>query len=81
MLHLGFLGILCFELLPSPAAAQKTVAVEHRIFPGHAEMDGNGAALAVAHNGKVYAGLACHGCEGHLVSYDPAADRVLDLRS
>ena len=44
-------------------------------------MDGNWAALRVAHDGKVYAGLACHGCDGHLVYYDPAQDRLVDVGS
>jgi len=47
-----------------------TVTVDYRIFPGLAEMDGNWAALLAASDGKVYAGLACHGCSGHLVFYD-----------
>ncbi len=66
-------------LIPSTYAAQKVVTVDYRIFPGLAEMDGNWAALKVAHDGKVYAGLACHGCDGHLVYYDPQADRVTDV--
>ena len=64
---------------PFASCAEKTVTVEFRIFPGLAEMDGNWAALKVAHDGKVYAGLACHGCDGHMVMYNPAADRVTDL--
>ncbi len=61
------------------AHAQKTVTVDYRLFPGLAEMDGNWAALTVTHDGKAYAGLACHGCDGHLVVYDPRSDRISDL--
>ena len=60
-------------------AVQRHVTVDDRIFPGVAEMDGNWAALRVARDGKVYAGLACHGCDGHLVYYDPAQDRMVDV--
>ncbi len=42
-------------------------------------MDGNWAALFVASDGRVYAGLAYHGGDGHLVCYDPKADRMTDL--
>lgn len=63
------------------AYAQKTVTVDYRLFPGLAEMDGNWAALTATHDGKVYAGLACHGCDGHLVVYDPQSDRMSDLGS
>jgi hypothetical protein len=61
------------------AQGQRPITVDFRVFPGLAEMDGNWAALKVAHDGRVYAGLACHGCDGHLVMYDPKADRVVDL--
>jgi len=60
-------------------AGERRVTVDFRVFPGLAEMDGNWAALTVAHDGKVFAGLACHGCDGHLVMYDPKADQVTDL--
>jgi hypothetical protein len=65
----------------SPCLAQRSrvVRVDFRIFPGLAEMDGNWAALKAARDGKVYAGLACHGCDGHLVMYDSRDDRVVDL--
>lgn len=42
-------------------------------------MDGNWAALLAASDGKVYAGLAYHGGDGHLVYYDSKADRVVDV--
>jgi hypothetical protein len=60
-------------------AGEQHVTVDFRVFPGLAEMDGNWAALTVAHDGKVFTGLACHGCDGHLVMYDPKADQVTDL--
>lgn len=42
-------------------------------------MDGNWAALFAASDGKVYAGLAYHGGDGHLVYYDAKADRMHDV--
>ena len=42
-------------------------------------MDGNWAALFAASDGKVYAGLAYHGGDGHLVYYDSKTDRVQDV--
>ena len=59
--------------------ASKTVTVEYRFFPGLAEMDGNWAALKAASDGKVYVGLACHGCNGHLVFYDSKKDQMVDV--
>jgi hypothetical protein len=53
--------------------------MEHRVFPGLAEIDGNWAALLAASDGKVYAGLANHGGDGHLVYYDSKHDRVHDV--
>jgi hypothetical protein len=59
--------------------ASQTIRVDHRVFPGLHEMDGNWAALYSASDGKVYAGLAYHGGDGHLVYYDSKADRVHDV--
>ena len=74
---LYFLGLL---LIAGPiAAGQKTITVDVRVFPGLAAMDGNWAALKAASDGKVYAGLACHGCDGHMVMYDPKTDRMTDI--
>ena len=56
-----------------------TVTVDYRVFPDLAFMDGNWAALTVARDGKVYAGLAYHGGDGHMVCYDPRSDRITDL--
>jgi hypothetical protein len=64
--------------LRSDAAAKK-VTVDYRVFPGLATMDGNWAALKAASDGKVYVGLACHGCNGHLVLYDSKKDRMFDV--
>ena len=72
-------AVLLLGVVVPAFCAGKVVTVDYRIFPGLAEMDGNWAALTVAHDGKVYAGLACHGCNGHLVMYDPATDRVTDI--
>ncbi len=64
--------------LAAPASAVRTVRVEHRVFTGLQEMDGNWAALFAASDGKVYAGLAYHGGDGHLVYYDSKTDRMYD---
>ncbi len=61
------------------AAAARTVQLDHRVFEGLAEMDGNWAALLAASDGKVYAGLAYHGGAGHLVYYDSKTGRMHDL--
>jgi hypothetical protein len=52
--------------------------IDHRVFPGLVEMDGNWAALLAASDGKVYVGLANHGGDGHLVYYDSKQDRMHD---
>jgi len=52
--------------------------VDSRVFPNLAEMDGNWSALYAASDGKVYAGLAYHGGDGHLVWYDPRNDQMHD---
>ena len=61
------------------AAKDSAVRVDHRIFPGLVEMDGNWAALLAASDGKVYVGLANHGGDGHLVYYDSKQDRMHDV--
>jgi len=66
-------------LVPARMAASQTVRVDHRVFPGLHEMDGNWAALYAASDGKVYAGLAYHGGDGHLVYYDAKTGRVRDV--
>ena len=60
-------------------AAPKNVTVEYRFFPGLAKMTGNWAALKAASDGKVYVGLACNGCDGHLVFFDSKKDRMVDV--
>ena len=74
---LWFLTILTFAI--QAGAATKVSPVEFRLFPGLAEMDGNWAALLAASDGKVYVGLACHGCNGHLVFYDSKTDKMVDV--
>lgn len=66
-------------LSPVAFAAARSVRVEHRVFPGLHEMDGNWAALFASSDGKVYAGLAYHGGDGHLVFYDSKSDRMHDV--
>ena len=68
-------------LAPAGRALAQTVRVDHRVFPGLHEMDGNWAALYAASDGRVYAGLAYHGGDGHLVYYDSKADRMHDVGS
>jgi len=60
-------------------ASASSIRVDHRVFPGLERMDGNWAALFAASDGKVYAGLAYHGGDGHLVYYDSKADRMHDV--
>jgi hypothetical protein len=57
----------------------KSITVDYRYFPGLATVDGNWAALKAASDGKVYVGLACHGCNGHLVYYDSASNKMVDV--
>jgi hypothetical protein len=71
------LGALAFAL--NGVAAPKTVTVQYRFFTGLPQMDGNWAALKPASDGKVYVGLACHGCNGHLVFYDSKSDNMVDV--
>jgi hypothetical protein len=61
------------------AIAAQVVTVDYRFFSGLVEMDGNWAALKAASDGKVYVGLACHGCNGHLAIYDSRHDRMVDV--
>jgi len=73
MLPILFAGALLAATAPS-----HSVQIDHRVFPGLAAMDGNWAALFAASDGKVYAGLAYHGGDGHLVYYDSKRDEVHD---
>ena len=68
---------ICLFLMAGAAMAA-TLRVDHRVFPGLERMDGNWAALYAASDGKVYAGLAYHGGDGHLVYYDAKTDRMHD---
>jgi len=61
------------------AADTRSVRIDHRVFPGLAEMDGNWAALFAGSDGKVYAGLANHGGGGHLVYYDSKTGTMHDV--
>jgi hypothetical protein len=56
----------------------RKVTVDYHLFPGLEEMDGNWAALLAASDGKVYAGLAYHGGDGHLVYYDSKTREMHD---
>jgi hypothetical protein len=70
---------LCLSLLAAGIASGGSVRVDYRVFPGLERMDGNWAALFAASDGKVYAGLAYHGGDGHLVYYDSQTDRMHDV--
>jgi len=73
---------LAFGLLISAVtsiAQPRQVRVEAHVFPGLERMDGNWAALYAASDGKVYAGLAYHGGDGHLVYYDSNTGRMHDV--
>ena len=74
MLPIVFTG----ALLAAAIAPAHSIHIDHRVFPGLAAMDGNWAALFAASDGKVYAGLAYHGGDGHLVYYDSKRDEVHD---
>jgi len=70
---------LSLLLTAAGIASASSIRVDHRVFPGLERMDGNWAALFAASDGKVYAGLAYHGGDGHLVYYDSKADRMHDV--
>ena len=70
-------GLAC--LLGGADSPVSTVAVDYRIFPGLARMDGNWSALLAGSDGKVYVGLAYHGGGGHMVYYDAKTDTVHDV--
>jgi len=74
-----FLAVTLIGFAVQAFAASPTVTVDYRVFPGLAQMDGNWAALLAASDGKVYAGLACHGCSGHIVYYDSKLDKMVDI--
>ena len=69
--------LLC--VLCASAVNGASLRLDHRVFPGLHQMDGNWAAFFAASDGKVYAGLAYHGSGGHMVYYDPKTDRVHDV--
>ena len=79
----GALYLLSFLLgawcAGNATAGERTVRLEYRVFPGLHQMDGNWAALTAASDGKVYAGLAYHGGDGHLVYYDAKTDQMHDV--
>jgi hypothetical protein len=74
-----FVSWLVFVCVTCVAASTRVSTMDYRIFPGLAHMDGNWSALFVGSDGKVYAGLAYHGGDGHVVYYDPKTDRVHDI--
>lgn len=65
-------------MIAAGIAGASSIRLDHRVFPGLERMDGNWAALYAASDGKVYAGLAYHGGDGHLVYYDSKSDRMHD---
>jgi hypothetical protein len=70
-------AVIC--MAAKAGSAESTVAVDYRVFPGFATMDGNWEALLAASDGKVYVGLACHGCSGHLIYFYSKANRMVDV--
>jgi hypothetical protein len=70
--------LLAAAVYAAPPVA-RSVRLDHRVFPGLHQMDGNWAALLAASDGKVYAGLAYHGGDGHMVYYDSKTDQVHDV--
>ncbi|MBM3747437.1 MAG: hypothetical protein FJW34_16755, partial [Acidobacteria bacterium] len=73
------LGWLALILPGLCCGAERSVRLDHRVFEGLHQMDGNWAALLAASDGKVYAGLAYHGSGGHLVYYDSKTGRMHDV--
>ena len=73
------LAVTLFTTTSHAQGPSRSVVVEYRYFPGLATMDGNWAALKAASDGKVYVGLACHGCSGHLVYYDSKTNKMVDV--
>ena len=69
---------LWLAMIAAGIAGASSIRLDHRVFPGLERMDGNWAALYAASDGKVYAGLAYHGGDGHLVYYDSKSDRMHD---
>jgi hypothetical protein len=74
-----YCGALLILLACGVSAETRSVRIDHRVFTGLHEMDGNWAALFAASDGKVYAGLAYHGGDGHMVYYDSKTDRMHDI--
>jgi hypothetical protein len=72
----GFLGLYVAQVY---CAAPKQVTIGANLFPGLERMDGNWAALLAASDGKVYAGLAYHGGDGHVVYFDSKTDTMHDI--
>ncbi|HZP06975.1 MAG TPA: hypothetical protein VFB43_18900 [Terracidiphilus sp.] len=75
----GMLAIALCMIALQAQAPSKSITVDYRYFRGLATMDGNWAALKAASDGKVYVGLACHGCNGPLVYYDSASNKMVDV--
>ncbi len=76
---LALSSVILSGVASGPRSPGQTTQVDFRVFPGLAMMDGNWAALFAASDGKVYAGLAYHGGDGHLVYYDSKTDRMHDV--
>lgn len=76
---MALLALLIPAAVGHAQTQSKSVVVDYRYFPGLATMDGNWAALKAGSDGKVYVGLACHGCNGHLVYFDSKKDRMVDV--
>lgn len=64
---------------PVVGADRPKVSLEYHVFPGLERMDGNWAALLAASDGKVYAGLAYHSGDGHIVYFDSKTRQMHDI--
>jgi outer membrane protein assembly factor BamB len=60
-------------------AEPRRVRVKAHVFPELERMDNNWAALYAASDGKVHAGLAYHGGDGHLVYFDSNTGVMHDI--
>lgn len=74
MVATSLCAIAVLTCLARADQSPRTVTIEGRFFPNLRTMNGNWAALKAANDGKVYAGLARHGCHGRLFSYEPSTD-------
>jgi len=77
--NLLIVSLLGFFMLVAQTAVSNQLRIGVHVFPGLERMDGNWAALFAASDGKVYAGLAYHGGDGHIVYFDSKTGTMHDI--